>query len=78
MAKTLRSHRHLRLIARLAEARRSRGLTQMELAAALGRPQSFVAKVERGERRLEVIEFLHLAKVLGVDPATFQSSLADE
>lgn len=34
-----------------------------------GKPQSFVSKVERGERRLDVIEFCELAKALGHDPA---------
>jgi transcriptional regulator with XRE-family HTH domain len=68
MAKTLHSPRRQHLISRLAEARKNRGITQAELAAVLGRPQSFVAKVERGERRLEVIEFADLARALGVDP----------
>jgi transcriptional regulator with XRE-family HTH domain len=68
MAKTLHSPRHQRLITLLVEARRSRGFTQVELAAALGRPQSFIAKVERGERRLEIIEFGDLARALGIDP----------
>jgi hypothetical protein len=39
------------------------------LAKKLGRPQSFVSKFERGERRLDVIEFLEVAKALSVDPA---------
>jgi transcriptional regulator with XRE-family HTH domain len=50
-------------------ARRSAGLTQTELAEKLSRPQSFVSKYERGERRLDVVEFLEVAKALGVDPA---------
>ncbi|WP_414695618.1 helix-turn-helix domain-containing protein [Phenylobacterium sp.] len=68
MAKTLHSPRHQRLISRLAEARKNRGITQAEPAAVLGRPQSLVAKAERGERRLEVIEFADLARALAVDP----------
>jgi len=44
------------------------GLTQHEVAERLGRPQSFVAKVEGGERRLDVIEFIELTRALGVDP----------
>jgi hypothetical protein len=35
----------------------------------LGRPQSFVAKYEGGERRLDVIELIEVARVLGADPA---------
>ena len=52
----------------LAEARRAKGLTQVELAKKLGRPQSFVSKFECGERRLDVIEFLEVARALKVDP----------
>lgn len=48
----------------LREARLAAGLTQAEVAAALGRPQSFVAKIERGERRVDVIELADLAEVL--------------
>jgi transcriptional regulator with XRE-family HTH domain len=53
----------------LIEARKKAGLSQQELAARLKKPQSFVSKYERGERRLDVVEFLHVARALGV-PAT--------
>lgn len=62
-----RKHEHFRTL--LAEARRGAGLTQVALAKKLGRPQSFVSKFERGERRLDVIEFLDVARALRVDPA---------
>ena len=58
-----------RLRRRLLEARRARGLRQADLADRLGRPQSFVSNYERGERRLEVSEFIVIARVLGVDAA---------
>ena len=48
----------------LVEARRDAGLTQVALAKKLGRPQSFVSKFERGERRLDVTEFLDVARAL--------------
>jgi transcriptional regulator with XRE-family HTH domain len=51
----------------LIEARRSRRLTQAEVAKRLDRPQSFVSKYESGERRLDVIEFLEVAAALGVE-----------
>jgi transcriptional regulator with XRE-family HTH domain len=50
-------------------ARKKAGLSQAALAARLGKPQSFVAKYEGGERRLDVIEFLLVAKEIGADPA---------
>ncbi len=52
----------------LIEARQAENLTQAELAERLGRPQSFVSKYERGERRLDVVEFLEVARTLGLDP----------
>jgi len=55
------------LLRRLVEARRTAGLTQQQVADRLKRPQSFVSKYERGERRLDVIEFLHVAKALDAD-----------
>ncbi|THF64695.1 helix-turn-helix transcriptional regulator [Pseudothauera nasutitermitis] len=48
--------------------REQAGLTQQDVARALGKPQSFVSKYERGERRLDVTEFVEVAFVLGVDP----------
>jgi transcriptional regulator with XRE-family HTH domain len=53
---------------RLIEARKAGGLTQMQLAEKLGRPQSFVSKYERGERRLDVVEFLEVARAIAIDP----------
>jgi transcriptional regulator with XRE-family HTH domain len=50
------------------EARVAKGVTQIELAELLGRPQSFVSKVEGGDRRLDVIEFLQITTALNVDP----------
>lgn len=49
----------------LREARRERGLTQVEVAAALGRPTSFVSKVELGERRIDPIDLRDLADLYG-------------
>jgi len=57
---------HFRVL--LTEVRRRSGMTQAELSAKLGRPQSFVAKYEGGEQRLDVVEFLLVCEALGVDP----------
>ncbi len=67
--KSLRSSDHIRLISLLASAREKAGLTQQQLADRLGKPQSFVAKYEGGERRIDVIEFLAIARALEFDPA---------
>ncbi len=68
VAKTLGSPQHKTFIALLIEMREGAGLTQTELASKLGEYQSFVARLESGQRRVDVIEFLKLASVLAFDP----------
>lgn len=55
--------------------RKSKNLTQAEVAERLGRPQSFVAKYEGGERRLDVAEFIEVARALETDPCTVLAEL---
>lgn len=52
----------------LVQARTEAGLTQWDLANALERPQSFVSKVENGERRVDLIEFLQITTALNAEP----------
>lgn len=61
--------------ARLVELRRTAGLTQAELAIRLRRPQSYVSKYERGERRLDIVEFIDVARALGADAPAFVAEL---
>jgi DNA-binding XRE family transcriptional regulator len=68
MSRSVFTEAYIRFRRLLIEARRSARLTQAQLAERLGRPQSFVSKYETGERRLDVVEFLELAQVLGIDP----------
>lgn len=68
MGRTLRSPGHLALMAALKQARLDAGLTQTELAGRLERPQSFVAKYENGERRIEVVELIEIAAAMNADP----------
>lgn len=51
----------------LAVARKQRGITQQELARRLGKPQSFVSSFENGQRRIDVLELLLIAAVMGAD-----------
>ncbi|WP_299842645.1 helix-turn-helix transcriptional regulator [uncultured Jannaschia sp.] len=69
MARSLRSPGHLALMQVLRETRQKKGLTQADLAARLTRPQSYVAKIEGGERRLDVVEFLDVAVAMDRRPA---------
>jgi transcriptional regulator with XRE-family HTH domain len=68
MSKSIHSPEHAKLRALLIAARKKAGLTQHDVAERLGRPQSFVAKYEGGERRLDVVEFLQVATSVGGDP----------
>lgn len=63
--KTLRSDQHKILLEGIRKARCDAGVTQAELAERLGTVQSFVAKTEAGERRLDVVEFVRIFEALG-------------
>jgi transcriptional regulator with XRE-family HTH domain len=62
------------VLERLVSARKAAGLTQSQLAQKLGKPQSFVSKIERHERRLDLVEFVIMCKALHIAP---QEILAD-
>lgn len=53
------------LLGILREAREERGVSQVELATRLGNTQTFVSKCERGERRIDLVEFVEFAEALG-------------
>ena len=69
MPGSLGSARYQELTERLIVARTDAGMTQAQVADRLGKPQSFVAKYEGGERRLDIIEFVDICHVLGVAPS---------
>lgn len=75
MTKSVFSTNYDRFRSLLVGARIEVGLTQAELAGRLSRPQSFVSKYERGERRLDVIEFVQVAQAIGIDPIKFLRNL---
>jgi len=61
-----------RFLARLVQARRDAGLTQVEVAKRLGKAHSFLSKCELGERRVDFVELQQLAKVYGKDISFFR------
>lgn len=69
MPSSVFTQRHQEFIHFLVATRKAAGVTQVELAARLDRHQSFVSKVERGERRVDVVEFCQIAEALGHEPA---------
>ncbi|KPF62767.1 hypothetical protein IP69_20140 [Bosea sp. AAP35] len=72
MAST-RSELYQTLLVALIAARKDAGMTQVELAERIGQRQTFVSKYEKGERRLDVAEYIEIARAIGVEPyATMQ------
>jgi len=67
LSKSIYNEEYRKLIDALKSARITAGMTQQQVADALGKPQSFVAKVEGYERRLDVIEFWRISALLGID-----------
>ena len=66
--KTLRSRRHRALCAALVAARKTAKLSQHDVAAKMKTSQTVIARIEIGERRVDVVEFIDLAKALHIDP----------
>ena len=75
MARSVFTDQYERFRELIVEARKKAGLTQVQLAQELRRPQSFVSKYELGERRLDVIEFLEVSTALGIKPENFIKKL---
>lgn len=67
MAKTLHSKRQEALVTAIAQQRRAKGLSQAQVAKVLGRHQPFIANIESGERRVDLLELLAIANIIGLD-----------
>jgi transcriptional regulator with XRE-family HTH domain len=78
VTKSVFTRKHERLRQLLVEVRKKANLTQEQLAARLARPQSFVSKVERGERRLDVVEFFDFVAAIGLDGYTLLRVLNED
>ncbi|HVY34954.1 MAG TPA: helix-turn-helix transcriptional regulator [Caulobacteraceae bacterium] len=66
------------MLRNLIALRKERGVSQVELARQLGKEQPFISRIERGERRLDVVEFYALAQALGIDPAKAYGVLIED
>lgn len=69
--KSLFAKPYVEIIGRLIERRKALGLTQWDLATAYGEDQSFISRIERCQRRLDVYEFTVMCRILDVDPGVF-------
>lgn len=63
------------MLRNLIALRKTRGFSQVALARALGKEQTFISRIERGERRLDVVEFYAWALALGTEPAAAYAAL---
>lgn len=77
MPKTLGDVRHDALVAYLQQKRREAGLTQGELAKHMRVYQSLIARMESGQRRIDVVELIKLGEVLGFDPSAAVRALME-
>jgi transcriptional regulator with XRE-family HTH domain len=76
MTRTLRSPQHRALVDFLVARRKKAGLHQTVLAKKIRRTQSYIANIERGERRVDHAELIELAEALGFDVAALMRRLA--
>ena len=67
MRKSIHSAPYVLLRDRLKAGRVAVGLTQIELSLRLERPQSYVAKYEGGDRRLDIVELVDICRMIGID-----------
>lgn len=67
MVKSIYSEEYKSVIDALVAERKLAGITQSQLASKLGKPQSFVSKIESRERRLDIVEFFHICRAMGTD-----------
>ena len=70
MNKSMRSKRHRAVVTVIAASRREANLTQEQFADRIGWHRSKIAKIESGERRMDVAEFITIADTLKIEPAT--------
>ncbi|MFB9978190.1 helix-turn-helix domain-containing protein [Mesorhizobium kowhaii] len=77
MPKSVHSERHRMIAAALASQRRAKGLSQAEVAKVLGKHQPFIANIESGERRVDLVELMDIAKIIDLDVVALVRDLQD-
>lgn len=72
---TIYDQRYIKLVTELRETRKDKNITQEQLASTLKKPQSYIAKIEKLERRLDVIELIDWLNAIGADLEHFLKSI---
>jgi transcriptional regulator with XRE-family HTH domain len=78
LEKSIHLREYRMLIDRLRARREELGISQDKLSKMLGRTRTFVSKMELGERRLDLLELIHYARALGIDPKEFFCKYVDD
>ncbi|WP_451972012.1 helix-turn-helix domain-containing protein [Azospirillum endophyticum] len=76
--KTIFAPPYVEIIKQLQAQRRALGITQAELGEAYGEDQSFISRVERCQRRLDIHEYARICGLLGLDPGTLLRPISEE
>ena len=71
MVKTIYTKTHKSLVNRLIKAREAAGLKQGDVAKKLGKTQSYISKIESGQRRIDIVQLKELAEVYHKNPNYF-------
>lgn len=77
MPKSIFTGAHKHLVEVLVEARKQAGMTQAQLAAAVGKDQSFISIIEGSQRRVDVLEFCALAWAMDRDPVEMMRQVVE-
>jgi transcriptional regulator with XRE-family HTH domain len=77
MSKSAFTDAYASVVAAVRTLRLEKGVSQVELARRLGRPQQFVSYFENGIRRIDLVEFVVIVRALGGDPKELFAVLAD-
>ncbi|TIP26702.1 MAG: helix-turn-helix transcriptional regulator [Mesorhizobium sp.] len=77
MTKSLHSTRHVMIAKALADQRRLKGLSQTQVAKAMGRHQPFIANIESGQRRVDLVELLDIAAIIDLDVPALVKKIID-
>lgn len=78
MSKSAFSDAHQIFVEQLTAARKQSGLKQEELAALIGKDQSYISNIERGQRRVDVIEFVALVQAMGANPISLFADIVSK